>query len=151
MNIRSTSVVGGLSVEEQGFKIREGAEILIATPGRLFDCIERRYLVLNQCNYIVLDEADRMIDLNFEPQIVRIMDMMPSSNLRPEEEDLIDTKKRYRQTIMFSATMPPKVELLAKKYLRHPVFISIGDRQGKAAQTIEQRVLIMTSGQRRRN
>jgi hypothetical protein len=55
----------------QGVEIRKGAEIIIATPGRLYDCIERRFLVLNQCNIIVLDEADRMIDIGFEPQIVR--------------------------------------------------------------------------------
>lgn len=54
---------------------------MIATPGRLYDCIERRYLVLNQCNYVVLDEADRMIDLNFEPQINKIFEAMPASNV----------------------------------------------------------------------
>jgi ATP-dependent RNA helicase DDX23/PRP28 len=63
-----TSVVGGQSIEEQGSKLRRGCEIVIATPGRLLDCIERHYCVLNQCNYVVLDEADRMIDLGFEPQ-----------------------------------------------------------------------------------
>lgn len=56
-------VVGGLSREEQGFRLRMGCEIVIATPGRLIDVLENRYLVLNQCTYIVLDEADRMIDL----------------------------------------------------------------------------------------
>jgi ATP-dependent RNA helicase DDX23/PRP28 len=66
---RVTSVVGGQSIEEQGSKLRRGCEIVIATPGRLLDCIERHYCVLNQCNYVVLDEADRMIDLGFEPQV----------------------------------------------------------------------------------
>jgi ATP-dependent RNA helicase DDX23/PRP28 len=61
--------VGGQSIEEQGSKLRRGCEIVIATPGRLLDCIERHYCVLNQCNYVVLDEADRMIDLGFEPQV----------------------------------------------------------------------------------
>jgi ATP-dependent RNA helicase DDX23/PRP28 len=61
--------VGGQSIEEQGSKLRKGCEIVIATPGRLLDCLERHYAVLNQCNYIVLDEADRMIDLGFEPQV----------------------------------------------------------------------------------
>jgi len=65
---RMVSVVGGQNIEEQGFKLRKGCEIIIATPGRLLDCLEQRYAVLNQCNYIVLDEADRMIDLGFEPQ-----------------------------------------------------------------------------------
>jgi len=91
-----------------------------------------------------------MIDLNFEPQILRILDMMPSSNLRPENPELIDEKKVYRQTIMFSATMPLKVEMLAKKYLRQAVFISIGDRKGKVNTRIEQRVEWMTEGNKRR-
>ena len=65
---RMVSVVGGQSIEDQGFKLRKGCEIVIATPGRLLDCLEQRYAVLNQCNYVVLDEADRMIDLGFEPQ-----------------------------------------------------------------------------------
>jgi ATP-dependent RNA helicase DDX23/PRP28 len=64
-----TSVVGGQNIEEQGSKLRRGCEIVIATPGRLIDCLERHYAVLNQCNYVVLDEADRMIDLGFEPQV----------------------------------------------------------------------------------
>ena len=59
----------GQSIEDQGFKLRKGCEVIIATPGRLIDCLEQRYAVLNQCNYIVLDEADRMIDLGFEPQV----------------------------------------------------------------------------------
>lgn len=64
-------MVGGQSIEEQGSKLRRGCEIVIATPGRLLDCVERHYCVLNQCNYVVMDEADRMIDLGFEPQVGR--------------------------------------------------------------------------------
>ena len=66
---RMVSVVGGQNIEEQGFKLRKGCEIVIATPGRLLDCLEKAYAVLNQCNYVVLDEADRMIDMGFEPQV----------------------------------------------------------------------------------
>lgn len=62
----------GQNIEDQGFKLRKGCEVIIATPGRLIDCLEQRYAVLNQCNYIVLDEADRMIDLGFEPQVCYI-------------------------------------------------------------------------------
>lgn len=158
MRIRNVCVVGGLSIEEQAFKLREGTEIIIGTPGRLFDVIQKRYLALNVCNYIVLDEADRMIDAGFESQIQAVMDQMPSSNLRPESDDGLEAAAadggpddgdqsdhgRYRQTIMFSATMPPRVEALAKKYLRHPVFISVGDRE-KAASRVEQRVEWLTS------
>lgn len=141
MGYKAVSIVGGLSIEDQSFALREGAEVIIATPGRLFDCIERRYLVLNQCSYVVLDEADRMIDMNFEPQIVQIMDRMPSGGVRPESGGPSAEAGKFRQTIMFSATMPPKVELLAKKYLQDPVFISVGDRTGAASKSVEQSVI----------
>ena len=67
---RTVSVVGGQDISEQAFKLRKGCEIVIATPGRLKDCVEQSYAVLNQCNYVVLDEADRMIDMGFEPQVL---------------------------------------------------------------------------------
>ncbi len=86
MGFRTVAVVGGQSIEEQGFSLRRGAEILIATPGRLVDCLEQRYVVLNQCNYVVLDEADRMVDMGFEVQVTTILDAMPSSNLKSEDE-----------------------------------------------------------------
>lgn len=69
---RTVSVVGGQDISEQAFKLRKGCEIVICTPGRLLDCVEQSYAVLNQCNYVVLDEADRMIDLGFEPQASRL-------------------------------------------------------------------------------
>ena len=62
LKIRVYSIVGGMSIEEQGFIANQGVEVMVATPGRLNDALDRRYLVLNQCNYVVLDEADRMID-----------------------------------------------------------------------------------------
>ena len=61
--------MGGLSIEEQSFITSQGTEVMVATPGRLNDALDRRYMVLNQCNYVVLDEADRMIDMGFEPQV----------------------------------------------------------------------------------
>ncbi|CAM6029045.1 unnamed protein product [Sphagnum balticum] len=143
LDIRVVSIVGGQSIEEQGFKLRQGCEIVIATPGRLLDCLERRYAVLNQCNYVVLDEADRMIDMGFEPQVMGVLDAMPSSNLKPENEDAeLDEKKIYRTTYMFSATMPPAVERLARKYLRNPVVVTIGTA-GKATDLITQHVIMV--------
>ncbi|GER55322.1 DEAD-box ATP-dependent RNA helicase [Striga asiatica] len=143
MGIKVVSIVGGQSIEEQGFKIRQGCEVVIATPGRLLDCLERRYVVLNQCNYVVLDEADRMIDMGFEPQVVGVLDAMPSSNMKPENEDEeLDERRIYRTTYMFSATMPPAVERLARKYLRNPVVVNIGTA-GKATDLISQHVIMM--------
>ncbi|KAJ7540411.1 hypothetical protein O6H91_10G013600 [Diphasiastrum complanatum] len=148
LDIRVVSVVGGQSIEEQGFKLRQGCEIVIATPGRLLDCLERRYAVLNQCNYVVLDEADRMIDMGFEPQVMGVLDAMPSSNLKPENEDAeLDEKKIYRTTYMFSATMPPAVERLARKYLRNPVVVTIGTA-GKATDLITQHVLMLKEAEK---
>jgi ATP-dependent RNA helicase DDX23/PRP28 len=67
---RTICVVGGQSIEDQGFKLRKGVEVVIGTPGRMVDCLQSNYMVLNQCNYVVLDEADRMIDMGFEPQVI---------------------------------------------------------------------------------
>ena len=162
-HLKAVTIVGGIGIEKQTFLLREGAEVIIATPGRLIDCIERRYLVLNQCKYVVLDEADRMIDMGFEPQVKQIFDKMPVSNLRPlnedenkddsnnsdnnisstNDDDIIMTKvsHMYRQTFMFSATMPPSVERLTREYLRNPVYITIGDPNSTAAERIKQIVL----------
>lgn len=67
--LNTVCVVGGQDIEQQAFTLRKGVEIIIGTPGRLNDCVEKHYLVLNQCNYVVLDEADRMIDMGFEDQV----------------------------------------------------------------------------------
>ncbi|CAM8954662.1 unnamed protein product [Rhodiola kirilowii] len=148
LGIKVVSIVGGQSIEEQGFKIRQGCEVVIATPGRLIDCLERRYAVLNQCNYVVLDEADRMIDMGFEPQVVGVLEAMPSSNLKPENEDEeLDEKKIYRTTYMFSATMPPAVERLARKFLRNPVVVTIGTA-GKATDLISQHVIMVNESEK---
>ena len=72
--IETACVVGGQDIEGQGFVLRKGVEIVIGTPGRLNDCIEKHYLVLNQCSYVVLDEADRMIDMGFEEQVCDSLD-----------------------------------------------------------------------------
>uniref|UniRef100_A0A7S1H9J5 RNA helicase n=2 Tax=Hemiselmis andersenii TaxID=464988 RepID=A0A7S1H9J5_HEMAN len=114
--------------------------MLVATPGRLIDTIERRLVVLNQCNYIVLDEADRMIDMGFLPQVEAILDAMPSSNMKPEDSEEAEdgnAEFKYRQTFMFSATMPPAVERITKKYLRKPAFVTIGE-VGQTASTVTQ-------------
>nr|CAD7409318.1 unnamed protein product [Timema cristinae] len=158
LGIRTVVVVGGLSREEQGFRLRMGCEIVIATPGRLIDVLENRYLVLNQCTYIVLDEADRMIDMGFEPDVQKILDFMPVTNLKPDNEDAEDetkllanynSKKKYRQTVMFTATMPPAVERLARSYLRRPAVVYIGSA-GKPTERVEQIVYILSEADKRR-
>ncbi|CRK93433.1 CLUMA_CG006969, isoform A [Clunio marinus] len=158
LGIRTVVVVGGLSREEQGFQLRLGCEIVIATPGRLIDVLENRYLVLNQCTYIVMDEADRMIDMGFEPDVQKILEFMPVTNLKPDTDEAEDatklmenfnTRKKYRQTVMFTATMPPAVERLARTYLRRPATVYIGSI-GKPTERTEQIVMMMTENDKRK-
>ena len=123
LQFTAVSLVGGHTIGEQAFNLRDGAHIIIATPGRLRDMLDRRILVLSQCTYVVMDEADRMIDLGFEEDVNFILDQLPLTNLKPDSEAAenilelqkqIGMNKTFRQTVMFSATMPAAVERLAK-------------------------------------
>ncbi|KAJ6081578.1 hypothetical protein N7499_006452 [Penicillium canescens] len=152
------SIVGGHSIEEQAYSLRDGAEIIIATPGRLVDFIERRMLVLSQCCYVIMDEADRMIDMGFEEPVNKILDALPVTNEKPDSEEAEDSRAmsqhvggrdRYRQTMMYTATMPPAVERIARKYLRRPAIITIGT-VGEAVDTVEQRVEMIPGEDKRK-
>jgi len=155
--IKTLPVVGGQAILDQAHALRNGVHIVVGTPGRINDCVESSYLVLNQCCYIVLDEADRMIDLGFAPQIEQILDSMggilkdsdESIAYKEEKEDLNKLTKgelpKYRLTAMFSATMPSEVERIAKKYLRHPAVVSIGDRDTGKNTRIVQRVIYLSN------
>lgn len=158
LGIRTVAVIGGLSREDQGFKLRLGCEIVIATPGRLIDVLENRYLVLSRCTYIVLDEADRMIDMGFEPDVQKILEHMPVNNLKPDTDEAEDTeflvqnfksKNKFRQTVMFTATMPPAVERLARSYLRRPAYVYIGS-VGRPVERVEQIVYVLKEGEKRK-
>jgi len=113
------AVFGGVPIEPQERALRAGVDVVVATPGRLIDHIERQNVVFDDLEVLVLDEADRMLDMGFAPQINRIVNEIP----------------RYRQTLLFSATMPPEVEALARKYLRKPVVVQVG-RRSAAASTV---------------
>lgn len=97
---------------EQSFKLRDGVEIVIATPGRLRDCIEQHVVSLNQCHLIVLDEADKMIDLDFEDDLKFILHCSSYTD---------------RQLSFFTATMPPPVEKLVRSFAKKPVTVRIED------------------------
>jgi len=151
------SIVGGRAMEEQQFNLREGAHIIIATPGRLKDVIERHVLVLSQCKYVVMDEADRMVHLGFEVDLTYILDALPSDAFQGEEggdkmdidEEILSKKARTRVTTLFSATMPPAVERLARKYLRRPAVITIGEA-GRAVDTVDQRVEFVSGDEKKK-
>jgi ATP-dependent RNA helicase RhlE len=112
-------VFGGVSYEPQEKALRAGVDIVVATPGRLIDQMDRRNVDFSYLEVLVLDEADRMLDMGFAPQIQKVIDQLP----------------RYRQTMLFSATMPPEVEALGRKYLRRPVVVQVG-RRSQAASTV---------------
>jgi ATP-dependent RNA helicase RhlE len=109
-------VFGGVGYEPQEKALRQGVDAVVATPGRLLDHLEKRNVDFTYLETLVLDEADRMLDMGFAPQINRIVDQIP----------------KYRQTLLFSATMPPEVEALARRYLRKPVVIQVGRRSQTA-------------------
>src|SRR5687767_10714053 len=112
-------VYGGVGLEPQQKALRQGVDVVIATPGRLLDHLERQNVVFDDLEVMVLDEADRMLDMGFAPQLNRIVAEVP----------------RFRQTLLFSATMPPEVEALARKYLRKPIVVQVG-RRSSAASTV---------------
>lgn len=108
--LRATVIVGGTHMDKQRSDLRAGVEVVIATPGRLIDHLQQGNTTLSNGSFVVLDEADRMLDFGFEPQIRQILHSM-----RPD-----------RQTLLFSATMPEEIEALAKEYLNNPVHITVG-------------------------
>jgi len=114
------SVYGGVPLDPQEKQLRAGVDVVVATPGRLIDHLERQNVAFDDLEVLVLDEADRMLDMGFAPQISRIVADVPP----------------YRQTLLFSATMPPEVEALARKYLRKPVLVQVG-RRSAAANTVK--------------
>jgi ATP-dependent RNA helicase RhlE len=116
-DISVAAVFGGVPIDPQERALRGGVDVVVATPGRLIDHIERQNVVFDDLEVLVLDEADRMLDMGFAPQINRIVSQLPA----------------YRQTLLFSATMPPEVEALARKYLRKPVVVQVGARSAAAS------------------
>ena len=114
-------VIGGVSFHNQQQALKKGAEIVVATPGRLLDHYRQRTIEFRQVHTVVLDEADRMLDMGFMPDIRRIMQLMPKD----------------RHTMMFSATIPPEVERAVKEFMRDPLRISI-DRPSSPAAGISQ-------------
>ena len=125
--VRPCVVYGGADIGSQLRQIERGCDLLVATPGRLVDLIERGRISLQNIKYLVLDEADRMLDMGFEPQIRRIV----------EGEDMPPTAGR--QTLMFSATFPRDIQMLARDFLKDYIFLSVG-RVGSTSENITQKI-----------
>jgi ATP-dependent RNA helicase DDX23/PRP28 len=151
--LKSACLIGGRSGEEQAMILGVGVEVIIGTPGRIRDALERSYTVLNQCYYVVLDEADTMIKEGFEETLNYILECIPPTNLKSADEELIEEQekesrlggKNYRITMMFSATMTTTLERLARKYLRCPSYVTIGE-PGIGKKTITQKVEYLKEG-----
>lgn len=124
-------LIGGVSFKEQDTLIDKGVDVLIATPGRLLDHFERGKLILNDVKVMVVDEADRMLDMGFIPDIERIFGLTPFT----------------RQTLFFSATMAPEIERITNTFLSNPERVEVA-RQASASETIEQGV-VMFKGSRK--
>ncbi|MCH9650609.1 MAG: DEAD/DEAH box helicase [Deltaproteobacteria bacterium] len=124
--LRSVCVIGGVKMGPQIQRLRQDPDIVVATPGRLFDHMERRNVSLRRVRMLVIDEADHMLDLGFLPQIRRILEAIPER----------------RQTLMFSATMPPPIERLAQRFMKEPVRIDVLPA-GRAAEGISHRLYMV--------
>src|SRR5271169_3601538 len=117
-------LIGGTSFDDQDKKLDRGVDVLIATPGRLMDHFERGKLMLSQVNILVIDEADRMLDMGFIPDVERICKLLPFT----------------RQTLFYSATMPPEIQRLTDQFLHNPVRIEVS-RPATTATNIAQEIV----------
>lgn len=133
LGLRSVVVIGGVSQRPQVKALRQNPHIIIATPGRLADLIKQKVYVLNKINVITLDEADRMLDIGFLPQIKQILQTAP----------------KQRQTMLFSATMPKSISMLASEFMKLPLRIEIAP-QGTSAKNIEQELFVVTKNDKTR-
>ncbi|MCH4053078.1 MAG: DEAD/DEAH box helicase [Atopobiaceae bacterium] len=127
----SVVVVGGAKYEPQIKAIKRGCDMLVATPGRLIDLMERKAVRLDQVEVLVLDEADRMLDMGFWPSVRRILRAVPKG----------------RQTLLFSATIPPAIKSTVDTMLTDPAYVEIA-RIGETASTVEERLCPVTQGQK---
>ncbi len=127
-------LIGGVQMGDQVKALEKGVDVLIATPGRLMDLFQRGKILLNGCELLVIDEADRMLDMGFIPDIEEICSKLPKS----------------RQTLLFSATMPPPIQKLAQKFLNEPKRIEVA-RPATANINIEQRLVAGRGEQKARS
>ncbi len=131
--LRSLVVYGGVDIKTQTPILKTGVEILVATPGRLLDHVEQKTLSLSQVQFLVLDEADRMLDMGFMPDLKRILALLP----------------KQRQNLMFSATFSDEIKKLADAFLNNPTLIEVA-RSNATNENVEQKAYLVNSDQKQR-
>jgi len=129
--VSSVAVFGGVPMDSQEFALRAGVDIVVATPGRLMDHMRHESIDYSGLEILVLDEADRMLDMGFWPDVQRILSALPAK----------------RQTLLFSATMPAEVLKLTQEFLLEPKYVQVG-RRGGPAQTISHNVQTVAAGEK---
>ena len=133
LGIRTAVLIGGESIRKQWAALSRKPQIILATPGRLIDHLEQKTVTLKEVSIVVLDEADRMLDMGFAPQLKRILAVLPHE----------------RQTMLFSATMPESIVSMARAFLKLPVRVEVA-RSGTAAKDVTQELFFVTQAEKPR-
>ena len=131
-DLKMALLIGGVQMGDQVKALGDGVDVLIATPGRLMDLFERGKILLTGCNLLVIDEADRMLDMGFIPDIETICSKLPGN----------------RQTLLFSATMPPPIKKLADKFLSNPKYIEVARPASNNTNIVQHKVRVSSRGKR---
>jgi len=129
--LRTAAVIGGVSIHRQIQALKKKPHAIVATPGRLIDLVNQKKVNLSMVGILILDEADRMLDMGFEPQIKKILAVVP----------------KERQTLLFSATMPESITQIAQKYMQKPLRVEVA-RAGTTAERVEQEVFIVPKSEK---
>ena len=130
--LRTAMIIGGAPINRQINDLRKNPHVIIGTPGRMIDHIEKRTIQLDKIRVLVLDEADRMLDMGFAPQIKRILKVVP----------------KERQTMLFSATMPADIVKIATEHMKRPTHVEVA-RQGSTAEKVDQEIFIVAKNQKK--
>jgi ATP-dependent RNA helicase RhlE len=129
--LRTAILIGGENIKKQFGQLRANPHVIVATPGRLMDHMQQKTVSLDQVGVVVLDEADRMLDMGFEPSIRRILSSVPAD----------------RQTMLFSATMPPNISKIAQQYMKQPLRVEVAPA-GTTAERVEQELFVVPRTQK---
>jgi ATP-dependent RNA helicase RhlE len=133
LGVKTAVLIGGESIRKQWYALNRRPQVILATPGRLIDHLQQKTVTLKEVSIVVLDEADRMLDMGFAPQLKRILEFLP----------------RERQTMLFSATMPESIVAMARAYLKLPIRVEIA-KSGTAAKDVTQELFFVTQSEKPR-